>query len=507
MDSPIIPYLSDAPRAFTMLPQIRLDRDERRPLHAQLRDQLRAIILSGDLRPGDRLPPTRHAAMEFGVARNIVTLAYEELRLEGYLEARVGAGTWVSESLSDHLVPSAPSGGEAGEAITPQPARLSKRGQRIAAQRMGGARTGPPKAFRPGSVAAHLFPYRIWRQLTGRVSRSRTHELIPYGDAAGDVNLRSSIAEHLARSRGVRCHADQILVTSGSQHGLDLTARLLLDEGDRVAIEDPGYLGARAVFSAAGAKLVPVPVGEEGFDVSGVPAGALEGVRIFYTTSSHQYPMGMTMSLERRLGLLSEARRIGAWVVEDDYDCEFRYGARALPALQGLDREGRVIYVGTFSKVLAPGLRVGFLVLPESLIEAYQRSRAILDHHPPLVVQATLAEFFDEGHMDRHVTRLKHAYREVRDRLLEGLDAQLGSTFEVIPSVAGLHVCGLLADGVRDMDVSEAAARHGIEAPVLSDHYLGPRVRQGLVLGFGAVTPEEVRPAVSRLARAVEETI
>lgn len=486
-----------------MLPQIRLQRHHGLPLHAQLAEQLRRLIQSGELCPGDRLPPTREAAREFGVARNVVTMAYEELRLEGYLQARVGRGTWVTESL--HAQFSAPPA-DAGKG-PPEPGRgLSSRGSRIARQRVGFPTHGLPRPFRPGSVAAEHFPQRIWRRLSGRVWRREMARLVPYSDPAGDPVLRRHIADHLMHHRAVHCHADQIVVTSGSQQALDLVARLLLDDGDIVGLEDPGYLGARAAFAAAGARLVPIPVDEQGLDVDAVEGAALDGARIIYTTCSHQYPLGMTMSLDRRLRLLAEARRTGAWILEDDYDCEFRYGSRALPALQGLDGDGRVIYVGTFSKVLAPSLRVGFLVLPESLVEPFVLARPVVDHHPPVLLQAILAEFMGEGHLARHVARMRPVYAERREHLTSNIRRTLGDEVTVAPSSAGLHLCVLLPRDVDDVAVADAAASEGVEAPPLSAHLLEARPRPGLVLGFGSANIADIAPAVGVLARALEAT-
>ncbi len=488
-----------------MISKVMLDRRTGTALHEQLIDQLRDLILSGDLPPGTRLPPSRKAARELGVSRNVVVLAYEQLQMEGYLEARVGSGTRVQERLPGHLLRPRPSHPGNGTSPPPDPPRFSTPGTRLARARPIPLRHGQgPAPFLPGVVAPEHFPHRLWSRLAGRLWRTRTRELVGYGRPEGDPILRDAIAAHVRRFRAVRCTAEQVLITSGSQQALDLVARMMIDPGDPVLVEDPGYRGARVAFEAAGAQLHPVPVDEDGGrfgETEPVPQEA----RLVYTAPSHQYPMGVTLTLSRRLRLLEWARETGAWIVEDDYDSEFRYGSRPLPALQGLDPEGRVIYLGTLSKVLAPGLRLGFLILPEPLVEPFRSARTVTDTHSPSILQAILGEFIREGHLERHIAKLRGIYAERREALTEALRGQVGDLGEVVSDEAGLHLTALLPPGVDDRKVSRLAAGEGVEAPALSDYAIRELSRGGLVLGFGAAPVEETPGAVRRLAAAIRE--
>jgi len=311
------------------------------------------------------------------------------------------------------------------------------------------------------------------------------------------------LAEYLARHRAVRCDADQIVITTGSQHALGLLVQLLLDPGEKAAVEDPGYLGIHAALRFGGLDPVPVPVDADGLDVSALDleAGSPE---LLYATPSHQYPLGVTLPLERRLRLLEWARDRDSWIIEDDYDSEFRYESRPLPALQGLDSDGRVIYVGTFSKVLAPSLRVGFVVLPGTLVEPFVSAMTAQIYHPSTSLQATLSEFIAKGHMERHITRLRGHYGRRWSTLKEALDARLGSHLGVLPGAAGLHLTVELDPAMDDRKVATVAREHGLETPPLSQYYLGRGGRSGLLLGFGGASSEELREGVETLAGVLE---
>jgi GntR family transcriptional regulator/MocR family aminotransferase len=293
-------------------------------------------------------------------------------------------------------------------------------------------------------------------------------------------------------------------MTSGSQQSLDLTAQMLLDEGHMAGIEEPGYPGAQAAFEAVGADLVPVSVDESGVDVESAQV-ALNGARVLYTSPSHQYPLGVTLAFERRLAMLAWADRSGAWIIEDDYDSEFRFEARPLPSLQGLDGKQRTIYIGTFSKILAPALRLGFLVLPPPLVDAFVRAREVMDNHPPMLTQAVLAEFMDGGHLERHIARMRNVYGERREVLRDALQRAFGEHVEIVPGDAGLHLCMLLEPSVNDRRLSSRAAAAGIDVEPLSSHYLSHARRPGLILGYGAYEPGELQAAVEVLERCVEE--
>ncbi|MDF1506347.1 PLP-dependent aminotransferase family protein, partial [Roseisolibacter sp. H3M3-2] len=369
-----------------------------------------------------------------------------------------------------------------------------------------------PVPFRLGEPAVDAFPTALWARLTARRWRAGTIGL-GEGDPAGDPALRAAIATHVTAARGARCTAEQVLVVSGTQQALDLAARVLLDPGDAVWIEDPGYRGARAAFAAAGARLVPVPVDGEGLDVAAGEAAA-PGARLAYVTPSHQFPLGAVMSAPRRLALLAWARRADAWVVEDDYDSEFRYGGRPLPCLQGLDAErrapgesARVVYVGTFNKTLAPGLRMGYVVVPDALADAMRAARAASDRFAPTIAQGVLADFIGEGHYARHVRRARAAYAERQAALLEAAARELDALLALAPDAAGLHLVGRLPAGVRDVDAVAAASAAGVEVAAVSDHALADgaaRVdgRDALLLSYAGFDARALRAGVRVLRRA-----
>jgi GntR family transcriptional regulator/MocR family aminotransferase len=485
-----------------MLAGVVIDRDAALPLHRQLYEALRAAVLTGQLRPGSRLPATRALAAELGVSRNTVLAAYEQLLAEGYVEGQVGSGTYVARALPEaalHL--------QARRRAVARPAarapRLSRRGMLLAATPVTLVRAaGPPRPFRSGVPALDAFPRGVWMRLLARYWRRPPRELLGYGDPAGYRPLRVAIAAYLRVARGVRCEPEQVVIVAGSQQGLAIVARVLLDEGDVVWLEDPGYLGARGALRAAGARLVPVPVDDEGLAIA---AGATRGPapRLIYVTPSHQYPLGVTMSLARRLALLEWAGRVGAWVLEDDYDSEYRYGGRPLAALQGLDGDGRVIYLGTFSKVLCPGLRLGYLVAPPDLVDAFVAARALADRHSPGIEQAALADFIAEGHFARHLRRMRALYAARQAALVDAARRELAGLLTVPEAHAGMHVVGWLPDGVDDVAAADRAAAHGVETVPLSAYALGRPVHRGLLLGYAAVDEAAIRAGVERLARAL----
>lgn len=494
-----------------MFPEIPLDRSDDRLLHDQLADGVRKLVLTGRLSPGTRLPSTRRAADELGVSRSVVVRAYERLQFEGYLDAGVGIGTWVRESLPEHLLrPEVPDRGERaasmdGRDATLRVGQLSRRGRTLAeAGDHPLLHSGLHRPFRPSAVDPELFPVREWARISGKVWRASGREFLPYGDARGYADLREQIAVHLTRHRGVECDASRIIVTTGSQQGLDLCVRLLFDPGDSTMVEDPGYPGIHAALRAGGVGIEPVAVNAGGVSEREV-GSASDSVRALYLTPSHQFPLGVTLSLERRLRLLDWAHEHDAWILEDDYDSEFRYEARPLPSLQGLDRHGRVLYAGTFSKVLAPGLRLGFLVVPESLVDPFRSASRAVTHHPPIGLQATLAEFMAAGHFQRHLGRARTVYGYRREVLVEALQARLGDRVQVLPEPAGLHLTALLPEHVDDVEVSRAALRRSIVAPALSLHYLRSESRSGLILGFGVGDDDSMRDGVEVLAEILGE--
>ncbi len=483
---------------------ITLDRSSATPLFRQLYDSLRASILRGHLPRGTRLPSTRALAADLAIARNTVASAYDQLVAEGYLEGQVGSGTYVARTLPDDAIAV---GAEVEARREPCSGRqLSRRGDLLAATPVAASQTSAmPRPFRAGLPAFDAFPFQLWARLMTRHWRRPSRELLGYGAPAGYRPLREAIAAQLAATRGVRCDAEQVLIVAGSQQALDLASRVLLDEGDVVWIEDPGYLGARGALVAAGARVVGVPVDAEGIDVAWGTAHA-PTPRLVYVSPSYQYPLGVTMSLARRLALLDWASRADAWVLEDDCDSEYRYTGRPLAALQGLDRDGRVIYLGTFSKVLLPSLRLGYLVVPPDRVDAFAAARALVDRHSPLVEQAVLADFIHDGHFAHHVRRTRLLYAERQATLVEAASRELSGLLDVRPADAGLHLIGWLPEGVDDVAAASLADARDVETIPLSRYYLQPAPRGGLVLGYAALNEEQIRDGVSRLAQALQRT-
>ena len=482
-------------------PPVGLDRVSAVPIHRQIYEGLRRYILEGRLAPGARLPSTRMLAEGMGVSRSTVVSAFSGLLAEGYLEGKVGSGTYVSRSLPEDMLRVC--AGRTGDSGHRRTRGLSRRGEVLASTPATASRDrGGARAFRPGVSALDEFPFEEWSRLVSRRWRNPSRELLGYGDPAGYRPLREAIADHLGASRAVRCSPGQVIVVSGSQQALDLTARVLVDPGDAAWVEDPGYVGARGALLGAGINVVSVPVDEEGLDVAAGEEKKPQA-RLACVTPSHQYPLGVTMTLPRRLELLRWADRSDAWIVEDDYDSEYRYSGRPLEALQGLDGAGRVVYVGTFSKVLLPSIRLGYLVVPPDLVDAFVAARELTDRHSPSIEQAVMADFIVEGHFARHIRRMRTLYAERQDALVEAAREELAGLLEVRPAEAGMHLLGRLPEGTDDRQASRLAAKQGVEVPPLSLHGIEASQRPGLLLGYAAVESREIREGVRRLAAAL----
>ncbi len=475
---------------------IHLDRTSSTPLYLQLYENICRAIVKGQLAAGMRLPSTRDLATSLGVSRNTVTSAFEQLLAEGYIEGKVGAGTYIAQvDVAPTHRPVYPLNG-----LISTPCKLSQRGQTMLALRdtIFRYRHDPIRAFRPGVPALDAFPVEVWSKLMAQHWRYAQPDLLSYGDPCGYRPLRECIAEYLRHSRAMQCKAEQVIIVSGSQQALDITACVLLDPGDAVWMEDPGYIGARNVFLGAGVNPVPVPIDEQGLNVE---AGQLRQphAKLVYVTPSHQFPLGYTMSLSRRLELLQWAQQSGAWILEDDYDSEYRYQSQPLAALQGLDESGRVIYMGTFSKVLFPSLRLGYLVVPPALVDAFAAARALSDRHSPLFDQAVLTDFIIEGHFNRHLRRMRLLYAE-RQAALVSATQQLSHLLNAQPCETGMHLVGWLPRGVNDRSVSQQLAQHGITAPALSTYRIEPSLQSGLVLGYAAINVEMIGSAIKQMA-------
>jgi GntR family transcriptional regulator / MocR family aminotransferase len=480
-----------------------LDRTVGTPIFRQISDGLRRAILDGRLRPGQRIPSSRGLAADLGVSRLPVLSAYEQLLHEGYLVGRTGSGTFVSQSIPDQLLRSPAVGRPALERPRQQP---SPRKRAVPNQPSPTNWSLPVVPFQVGLPALDLFPHSAWAKLIARQVRAETPEQLAYDDPAGLRSLRVAIAEHLRASRAVRCVADQVLIVPGSQAALRLAAATLLEPNDRVAVEEPGYFGAHRALRAAGAQLVPVPVDAEGLHVPTLQRRGTD-IRAVYVTPSHQYPLGTTMSASRRFALLDWAARNEAWILEDDYDSEFRYVSRPVGALQGMDARDRVIYIGTFSKALFPAVRVGYVVVPPPLWSRFLQSRFAFDVFTPTLYQRALTEFLQQGHFARHLRRMRSAYLERRDALLRGLAQYCGDQVGVHNSDAGLHVTVLLRNGVDDEDLAVRLGRRGVAMLPLSTSYLGPTRRQGLLLGFGCAPPQQLLEATRVLGDVLREPV
>ena len=487
------------PRSAGSLDLVLGPRPGAQPAQRWVYDAVRSAILEGRLRAGARLPASRDLARQHGLARGTVVAAYAQLQAEGYVRSTVGAGTFVGEVPPDALLglgrppPSPPRPGRSASI------RLSRFGRRVSAFPVLEPRR--TRAFRADLPALELFPATLWAQTTGRVLRRASTRLFLGCEPLGHLPLRNAVAAHLRSARGARCEPEQIAIVSGVQEALDLAARLLVDPGDRVCLEDPGYGGAARVFSAVGARLVPVPVDGEGLVVDG---RRLRGARLVYTTPAHQYPLGVTMSVARRLALLRWARGSGAVLFEDDYDGEYRYQGHPIPALQGLEPDAPVLLAGSFGKVLFPALRLGYLVVPVGLVERVAALRSASVRHPPVLDQAVLAAFIEEGHLARHVRRMREVYAKRRAALYEAAKRMLGERLVLSPVEAGLQTTGLLGPGLRADPVVRAAAAQEVEVTALGREWRGPYPREGLQLGFAAVAPEEIRRGVEVLARVLE---
>lgn len=484
------------------LPTICLDAGSNTPIYRQMYEWFRLAILDGRLRPGQPVPSTRSLAAELRISRSPVLSAYEQLLSEGYLQTFVGAGTCVARSIPEDVFrPEAQALRRAGERNRPR--RISRHAETaMSIPQFPDART--LGAFRTCFPALDQFPINIWSSLLARHSREPCAELMGYGDPMGYEPFRQAIAEYLGAARSLRCDPSQVMVVAGSQQGLQITSRTLLDAHDHVWMEEPGYPRARQTLVLAGAIPVPVPVDHEGLDVE-------EGLRRYpharaaYITPSHQYPTGVTMSAARRIQLLDWAARTGSWIIEDDYDSEYRFTSRPVAALQGLDSDDRVIYIGTLSKVLFPALRLGYLVVPKDLLAAFRAARGATDIFSTTLFQAALTDFIREGHFARHIRRMRMLYKQRCETLAETIRAKMGAQLEIISADGGMHLAGLLPPGVDDTAVARKAVDIGVCVNPLSICYQERPSRGGLILGYGTTDKGQIKEGVRRLATIVGE--
>jgi GntR family transcriptional regulator/MocR family aminotransferase len=466
------------------------------PLFRQVYHGLRQAILSGAFRADDRLPSTRDLADELRVSRTVVLLAYDQLVAEGFAAGRGGSGTYVSAGLGG----SRPTKTEDSAKL-----RLSRYG--AAAADVASTVDFPGRRSIPlrydfaygGRGDVETFPFQMWRRILLRHARTAPVRELDYGAAAGSLALREAIAIHVRRSRAVICDPSQVIIVNGSQQALDLIARVLIERGDPVAIEDPQYQGTREIFRAAGARLQPVSVDRDGLNPAKLPKNA----RIAFVTPSHQFPTGAILPLARRLTLLDWAARQGAVVVEDDYDGEFRYEGLPLESLQGLDAEGRVIYLGTFSRTIFSALRIGYLIAPKSLVPAFTSAKWLCDRHTATLEQETLAEFIATGMYERHLRRIRRRNTAHREALLDAIHKYLGDRVEITGDGAGTHVVLWPTRRIAENTVIEQAASKGVGIYGISRYYLGRASRSGLMLGYSRMNEEKIREGIRRLSETL----
>jgi GntR family transcriptional regulator/MocR family aminotransferase len=498
-----------------------IELDRRHGLSRQLYQALRARVLDGRLASGTRLPASRDLAAALAISRNSVVRAYDQLYAEGFIEGRVGDGTYVAKlsalALPSKKLSTKPSTGfstglptalstiEPDLPVVPSSKVIHSNAlERVEKHHLAQPPSGPPRAFRVGVPAFDLFPFEVWAKLNAAFWRKPDLQQLCYGDAQGDARLRGLVAAYLRSSRGLHCSAEQIVITSGAQQAISLCAQLLVDPGDIVAVENPGYRAAGHAFAVAGGDVRGVPVDSDGLDCATL--AALSHCRLAYVTPSHQYPTGVVMSLARRLELLAWAERNGGWIVEDDYDGEYRYSGAPLAPLAALDRAGRVLYVGTFGKVAFPALRLGYLVLPPGLVDAFARRRAVDVRHSEVSTQAVMAEFMAAGHFQRHIRRMRRAALARRDALLAGWPQAVDGVGAMPAVVAGLHVTVPVQGIERERELIAQATRVGVEINGLSSYWLPAtapsQIRAGMVLGFAAVPPAAIDTALASLAKA-----
>ena len=475
-------------------------RNRRLPAYRWLYSAIRDRILAGQLRAGTRLPATRDLAVQYSLSRGTIVRAFEELKSEGYLHSNIGSGTRVSRVLPEELL----------HAARPENARRASQSSERDSRRVAyaGRATSfdnyerrPSRAFRSNVPALDLFPTELWAKIAARRLRNASIGDLLVCDAMGFKPLRRAVADYLTASRGVNCEIEQIAIVSGVQEALDLTARLLVDPGDRVCIEDPGYPGAALAFEKVGARLVPIELDQEGMKLD---KRKLDGARLVYITPGHQFPLGITMSVRRRLQLLEWAHRTGATIFEDDYDSEYRYSGRPVPALQGLDSQGAVLFAGSFSKTLFPSLRMGYAVLPFDLIDRFAATISITTRHAPILSQVILCDFITGGHFARHLRRMRQVYSERRTALIEGAKAYWEGLLEISGVEAGLQTAAWLCGNVDAETAFLAAAKRNVEITPLNRYKRNRNMPTGLQLGFAAFDPSEIRHGVRQLAITLE---
>jgi GntR family transcriptional regulator/MocR family aminotransferase len=491
--------------AFEM---VRLDRAAAEPLHQQLYRQIRDELISATFNnSSSRLPSSRALAADLGISRFTVNLAFSRLHAEGYLQSRVGSGTFVTEPLPETFLSARTA---KTEPHIERPPRLSDRVRNIPDHRVGkefdfGIAGPPGVSFVPAVVALDEFPIAIWERLRAQVLAKKGAHLLQYASSRGDADLRKALATYLCDYRGARCHPNQIIITAGTQQAMMISAMALVNRGEVAWIEDPGFYQARRAFGFAGATVVPRPVDHEGIVIA--RPSKQRSPKIIYVTPSHQFPLGMTMSLARRTALIDFARACDAYIFEDDHNSEFRYTGPPLPCLQGLDNAGRVIYAGTMSKVLYPSLRLGYILAPEQLVEPMIKIRAVMDQHSPAIDQATLARFLTEGFFLSHIKRMRKLYSDRREFFIEQFNTLLSKYFILEIPEAGLHFVAWLRRKTELPLITRVCREIGMRPSPLSSCFMKAEVEPALTFGFAAWTRAQIREGLSKFASALNSKL
>ncbi len=483
---------------------LRLDGRRKSPLFRQLYESIRTAILDGRLKPNARIPSSRTLVDQLGVSRTTVVTAIDLLISEGYLQTAVGSGTFVSKDIPNDrpFVSAAPT------QFAPPVPRISNGGADCYYSDYGrdlldlprvSHFAGTPKAFCPGEPALDEFPTNIWSKIVRRVWNTISPTKLSYGEAAGSLPLRKSIAEYLRAHRGVRCKTEQVMIVNGTQQAVDIVARIAVNPGDQVLFENPGYVSAREVFCKQGATIVPMDVGENGALITDAIKSASKA-RLIYVTPSHQYPLGVTLPIERRMELIQWAGETNGLILEDDYDSEYRYSQKPIPCMQGLDSSDRTIYVGSFSKVIFPSMGLGYAIVPPKMVEGFENALRLTSRPASQVDQIVLNEFIREGHFSRHIRRMRKTHSERRQVFVEEVEKHLSGRLSILGSQAGLHCATILRSGQNDVEVSEMLDRVGIISRPLSYYYM-PGVEaanrlNGLVFGFACATPPQIRKGI-----------
>ncbi|MFK0165182.1 PLP-dependent aminotransferase family protein [Rhizobium sp. NPDC090279] len=485
-----------------LLPTLHFDRSSKTPISVQLGCALREMILSGELKPGQRLPSSRTLANDQSISRTTAISVYEQLTAEGLIRSSIGAGAFVADALHDGQPVSSISDGDGDNRRPPRLAHLSSEASEHYFPRISHPET--PRPFITGMAAFDEFPMALWSSLAARYWRQPRGLVLGYPPAEGAMELRRAVATHLRANRGIVCHPEQVFIFNGAQDAFNRIGNMLLDPGDTVWIENPGAIGARNSLISSGARLVPLPIDEEGIDVA-------EGLRIApefrlaFVTPAHQHPLGVTMSLTRRFELLRAAERAGAWIIEDDYVGEFHYSGHPPPTLKSVDTSGRVIYVGSFSKSLFAALRLGYVLAPPELVDVFHRVAGATLQGAPASLQSIVASFIEHGHFASHIRRMRQIYAERAKALVDEASKHLGGLMEVAPSETGFHTIGQLADGFNEGEVAQRAADRGILISPVSRFAITPVRQKGVVLGFSAIPPRTIATGVQALAALMKQ--